>query len=119
MEGLNGFETISKPSYPEPKPYPEPYPEQKGNGFPLPGSWRPDHEHLSLASVLSLDCDREALKFRDYNLSRDSRRADWAAEFRNWLRRAAEFAGTVAKPKSEKPYVVGGGSGLAVLGSPK
>lgn len=58
---------------------------------PLSGSWEPAAEAVALAAELGLEVKREAAKFADRMRSGERKSADWHAEFRNWLRRGAEF----------------------------
>lgn len=70
----------------------------------LPQDWKPSTEAVELAKQLGLDVKQETAKFADRMRSGERKSADWQAEFRNWLRRGAEFQernGT--KPKSPKP----------------
>lgn len=57
----------------------------------LPGDWKPDAAAAQLAKDLELDVRGEASKFADRMRSGERKSADWHAEFRNWLRRGAEF----------------------------
>jgi len=57
----------------------------------------PTEEHRSLAASLSVDCQAEFAKFRDWLAANGRRQRDEGAGFRNWLRRAAEF-----KPKGSR-----------------
>lgn len=59
---------------------------------PLPADWQPNESHSHAAAEAGVDRDREAAKFRDHALAADRRAADWNAAFRNWLRKAGEFA---------------------------
>jgi len=52
----------------------------------------PTVEHQTLAASLGVDCDAEFAKFRDWLAANGKRQRDEAAGFRNWLRKAAEFA---------------------------
>jgi Helix-turn-helix domain len=45
------------------------------------------------AEKVAADPERETQKFRDYWLSNGKRKIDWIATWRNWMRRADEFAG--------------------------
>lgn len=60
---------------------------RKAAAKPLPADWQPTAAHRELAAELGVDCDRAADEMRDWALSKDERKADWNAAFRNWLRR--------------------------------
>jgi len=78
----------------------------------LPQSWKATDAHARLASDLSLDLAGQSAQFRDYNLSKGRTMKDWDAAFRNWLRKAGEWAkekpgGSVPKDYRPKPQVLG------------
>lgn len=59
--------------------------------------WRPSPAMYSEAQRIDpmIDVDAEADRFRDYFLSMTgakASKADWAATWRNWIRRASEFS---------------------------
>jgi hypothetical protein len=51
----------------------------------------PSEEHRALASELSVSCDEQFQRYRDWLASAGKTHRDGAAGFRNWLRKAAEF----------------------------
>ena len=54
-----------------------------------------NQKHKDLAKELNLAIDLERDKFVDYYLNKTNKKfLDWDAAFRNWLRKAAEFAKT-------------------------
>lgn len=54
-----------------------------------------NQKHKDLAQELNLAIDLERDKFVDYYLNKTNKKfLDWDAAFRNWLRKAAEFAKT-------------------------
>lgn len=73
-------------------------PAGRGRKVKLPNGWQPTDRHRQFAEEHSLDCDREAEKFRDYHRANHNKFADWDAAFRNWLRKAEEYA----RPKGAK-----------------
>ncbi len=72
-------------------------PAQRGTR--LTPDWNPTAEHHTLGSELGITGEwfgAETDKFRDYWIAKpgkDGCKLDWDATFRNWLRKAAEFAG--------------------------
>lgn len=54
----------------------------------LPDDWNPDDTHYAIARERGLTVGRELDGMRDWASSKGVRRLDWAATFRNWLRRA-------------------------------
>lgn len=70
--------------------------ETAKRGTRLAPDWQPTAEHTKLGVELGVDTPGEAEKFRDYWTAESGQRAskrDWDAAFRNWLRKAAEYAG--------------------------
>lgn len=65
----------------------------------FPEDWKPDAAAAQLAQDLGLDASGEASKFADRMRSGERKSADWHAEFRNWLRRGAEFQERSGKRK--------------------
>jgi uncharacterized protein YdaU (DUF1376 family) len=61
-------------------------------GFPDDAARQAAQERIQAARV-NVSVQREAMKFRDWCLSRDHRYRDWPAAFRNWIGKAIEFAG--------------------------
>jgi hypothetical protein len=57
-----------------------------------PSDWTPRPEERLMATASGLDCDSEALAFRDHHTAKGSRFEDWDAAFRTWLRNAVKFA---------------------------
>ena len=75
-------------------------------GSRFPETFAVADEHRVLARELGVDVDKESARFADYwraKPGRDGVKADWAATFRNWLRKAADF-------RSGKPVEARGGS---------
>lgn len=66
-------------------------------GTQIPVKYCPNEKHYQLAKDLGLDVMRECEKFSDYYQSRGKSMLDWDAAFRNWLRKAHDYA--QAKPK--------------------
>lgn len=56
----------------------------------LPDSWAPDLDTTALARTLGVDVATEVDRMRDWARGSGSRKADWGATFRNWLRKASE-----------------------------
>ena len=54
-------------------------------------------EHRALAASLGVDCAGEWEKYRDWLAATGKRHKDWEAGFRNWLKKARQFA-----PKADK-----------------
>jgi uncharacterized protein YdaU (DUF1376 family) len=62
-----------------------------GRGSRLPPDWVPEVEHLGWSALQA----QELPKFRDYWLAQPGQKgvkADWQATWRNWMRKAAEYA---------------------------
>lgn len=55
-------------------------------------SWSPEAGEIELARSLGLDPALQAERFRDHQLANARTSADWSASFRNWIRKAPEFA---------------------------
>ena len=55
---------------------------------------------------VALHLGRHWAECRDYHLSRGILRADWAAAFRNWLRKAVEFEGRRPDPAIRRSPVL-------------
>lgn len=58
-----------------------------------PAGYRPTEAHHKLAADLGVDLRVEGPKFADHHTAKGSRFVDWHAALRNWIRRAAEYAG--------------------------
>lgn len=58
---------------------------------PIPADWSPTEAHQAKASELGLNVHSEADEFVNWALSKDERKADWDAAFRNWLTRSAKW----------------------------
>ncbi len=91
----------------------EPKDAGKGNrnqrGTRLAPDWEPTAKHTELGTELGVDTPGEAAKFRDYWIAKpgkDGCKLDWDATFRNWLRRAAEYAGRGANGAGQ-PHAAG------------
>lgn len=52
----------------------------------------PSEEHRSLARSLGVDCDEQFQRYRDHFKANGRSHRDQQAGFRNWLRKAADFA---------------------------
>ena len=76
--------------------------KKKERGTRIANDWRPSVSDLEAAKAEGLsdrDIQKEAAKFRDYWLSKAGSagvKMDWAATWRNWCRRAAEYLGRKA-----------------------
>lgn len=79
--------------------------KKKERGARLANDWTPsdaDKEAAKAEGFSESEIGREAAKFRDYWLAKSGSagvKLDWSATWRNWCRRAAEYAGK--KPKHE------------------
>lgn len=58
---------------------------------PLPGGWTPNDRHREIAKEEGVDCDRQAILFRDHAEATGRTLKDWDAGFRTWLRKARDF----------------------------
>lgn len=67
-------------------------PNRKKRSVPLPEGWSPNEAHRTKAKAESVDVDREASRFTNHHLARDSRFVDWDRAFHTWLDRAREYA---------------------------
>jgi len=73
---------------------------RKKPAHPCPPDWTPKPEHYAMGTRAWVDS--EAAKMRDHFASEGKGKADWDATFRNWLRRAPEFArGQVSIPEPD------------------
>lgn len=63
----------------------------------------PEPAHRAQATQLGLDADEQYAAYRDYHAAKGRRDKDEAAGFRNWLRKAAEFAGKRGNGKARPP----------------
>lgn len=66
---------------------------RSSRGSRLPADWFPDLEEQELAAQLGVPVKAELEKFRDYWISQPGQKGvkvDWAATWRNWIRRVAE-----------------------------
>lgn len=71
----------------------EPNGSSKKIGSRLPEDWEPDRVFATREGLSASDINREADKFRDYWRGMTGQRgvkADWAATWRNWVRKAVE-----------------------------
>lgn len=75
----------------------------------FPEDFSPGRDHIAMANNLGLDLNAEAEKFADHYLANGETRADWGAQFKNWLRRSVEYGGSKytspnarASPRKEK-----------------
>jgi uncharacterized protein YdaU (DUF1376 family) len=72
----------------------------------LPTDWQPNDEHRKLAATLmNVRLSVEVQKFRDHFTANGKPMKDWDAAFRNWLRRAQEYAPTKPAPATEAATV--------------
>jgi hypothetical protein len=72
----------------------------------LPTDWQPNDDHRKLASTLmNVRLSVEVQKFRDHFTANGKPMKDWDAAFRNWLRRAQDFAPTKPAPTTEAAAV--------------
>jgi len=72
---------------------------RSSRGSRLQANWFPEIEEQELANKLGVNLSAELEKFRDYWISQPGQKGvkvDWAATWRNWIRRVAE------NPKSKK-----------------
>lgn len=70
-------------------------PKPRASTAVLAADWDPPAEALAWADEQGLDARFVAFetdKFKDHFLSKGEKKADWTAAWRNWLRRAGEFA---------------------------
>ena len=64
-------------------------------GSRIPDDWSPDEKAAAEAGLTNGKVSLEAAKFRDYWTAQPGQKGvktDWAATWRNWCRKAAEFA---------------------------
>ncbi len=64
-------------------------------GTRLPDGWAPNAKHAAQAAELGVDLHDQAARFRDYwqaKSGKDATKVNWDATFRNWLRRAGDWA---------------------------
>lgn len=75
------------------KPKTQPKPTQRGKRM-VPADWSPPAELLEdlRKRFPSVPIDLELEKFRDHSRANDRRFKDFDAAFRNWIRKAADFA---------------------------
>lgn len=69
----------------------------------LPADWVPRDEERRSAVARGLDCDAEAIAFRDWHDSKGEPHLDWDAAFRTWLRNAVKF-GRASKTKNQTGF---------------
>lgn len=75
---------------------PERPPDKPKRATSLPSDWQPTSEDINFARQEGMneqEIDREADRFRDYWLScggQRGRKKDWAATWRNWIRKATD-----------------------------
>jgi hypothetical protein len=95
------------PSYPlSPKENP-PKGGQKKRAGRIPPDYQPDIGAAEVEGLSRAQAEREARKFIDYFLGAPGEKGlkqDWAATWRNWVRRAAELGGS--SPSTGPPEVV-------------
>ena len=97
----NGMHRAPVPSPQSPVPSPtEAKLPRGGRGSRLPADWEPEPEHLAFAESVGLRNGKaasELAKFRDYWAAQPGQKgvkADWSATWRNWCRKASDFAGS-------------------------
>lgn len=64
-------------------------------GWTLPDTWRMEAKRICAEKGIQLDIDDEAAKFADHwhaESGQRGRKVDWTGTWRNWIRRACEFA---------------------------
>jgi hypothetical protein len=77
------------------KDFSEEKPIKRKRGSILESNWNPSLEERQYAIAFGLDPDRTADEFRDYWIAKTGQgaiKADWSATWRNWCRRAQDFA---------------------------
>lgn len=82
-----------------------PVPKPKPVTTPLPDGWEPGPGEVAWAAAQGYRPELvrfETEKFRDHYAAKGERKADWAAAWRNWLRRAGEFAPIRGSPNSSR-----------------
>ena len=80
----------------------------KAKLLPMPSTFSPNEEDLGLAASLTgLNEPDQRIRFVEHYKAQPKRSADWNASYRQWLRRAYDFAiknGQIEKPKG--PIVI-------------
>lgn len=79
-------------------PAPEPKRSRRKPEVPIPDDWGPSDRNIADAQSRNLsseDIRREADRFRDHHLARDTRFRDWDAAWRTWVSRARPGGGGV------------------------
>lgn len=81
------------PPPPGPRPPPPPGPPQRGKRM-VPADWSPPDDLLRdlAAKHPAVPIELELEKFRDHSRANDRRFKDFEAAFRNWIRKAVDFA---------------------------
>lgn len=77
----------------------------KKRATPLPDDWEPSNAHSLQAHSKGVDVHYEAEKFRDWCLANDTRKVDWEATFRNWIRNARP-GGAVVQGSFQPPIPI-------------
>ena len=89
-------------------------PAEEARGSRLPADWQPSPKDIEFAVKEGLSHDaiqRESEKFRDYwhaATGQHSRKRDWSAAWRNWIRKAAD---DLARARPGRGAAGGGGAG--------
>lgn len=74
-------------------------------GQRLPAQWWPSETDIAFAEGERVNWRREAESFRDFwhsKAGKDAAKTDWAATWRNWIRRAARTTGPTQAPAKSK-----------------
>lgn len=74
-------------------------------GQRLPADWTPSDADVAFAEGERVNWRREAESFRDFwhsKAGKDAAKTDWAATWRNWIRRAARTTGPTQAPAKSK-----------------
>lgn len=64
----------------------------------LPDDWQPRPQERERARESRLDCDREAMRFRDHHTAKGTTMVDWDAAFRTWLGNAEQWGRQNGRP---------------------
>ena len=80
--------------------------KKKERGGRIANDWRPSESDIDSAKAEGFsnsEIEREVAKFRDYWMAKSGSagvKLDWSATWRNWARRAAEYAGKKRQPSA-------------------
>jgi hypothetical protein len=81
-------------------------------GHPLPQDWKPSEQDVAFAvrdGLAAAEIPREVGRFCDFCRSKGRRSMDWAAEWRNWVRRTVEWRRTADQEAELRRKASGGG----------